>query len=247
VKRVSFFCMMVAFVGVTVAGTFAQRPVSDGSRWDHRWTAVPQYIIDDLRNATWNTGMRYGLGTSVNCGTVRAETMRVLDSVPMWESVANDNAVGEFFGGGVWISGSDDVPGKTFGPHILIDRNQSAAFKRGTIIHDPMHSAQFNSSLPINEDKANLAIDCLTIANDSDGESSGSAAGGGGGDGPRIISKRPHVSIPRVWVIRYIPGGGNGPAVSIGELEVICDYDTDDDVWDDCPDTYKKNSEETES
>lgn len=133
--------------------------------------------------------------------------------------------------------------GETFhGGLILIKRGMADDVVRGTIIHEVVHFALVFAS----DDEANLAIDCLPTANDDDSDGDTTYNQGGGGNRPKIISKNPHVSIPRVWVIRYIPaGGGNGPAVSIGELEVTCDYDTDDDVWDDCPDTYPQNADES--
>jgi len=120
---------------------------------------------------------------------------------------------------------------------------------RGTMIHEFIHRAQhvhaMTLSRPDKEEQAELAIQCLSTASfeDDDGDTTYNQGGGG----PRIISKKPHVSIPRVWVIRYIPGGGDGPAVNveIGELEVICDYDTDDDAWKDCPDADKENASES--
>jgi len=221
VRRVAFFYIVAVGLSFRPAAASAQWPIPDGTNWQLSTIGpVPQQIFDDLRNLNWSSGSvsdRYG--NSLDCGWVRAETMRVLDEVVIRYAdpvVTRPNLHGQFFG--YWtfsMATSVSIPVT----QILINRSKSWDYVLGTIIHESMHSA---------EDGAGVTF-------------------GGGGNGPRIISKKPHVSIPRVWVIRYIPGGGDGPAVNveIGELEVICDYDTDDDAWKDCPDADKENASES--
>jgi len=249
VRRVAFFYIVAVGLSFRPAAASAQWPIPDGTNWQLSTIGpVPQQIFDDLRNLNWSSGSvsdRYG--NSLDCGWVRAETMRVLDEVVIRYAdpvVTRPNLHGQFFG--YWtfsMATSVSIPVT----QILINRSKSWDYVLGTIIHESMHSAQFNDrrdfGSPNIEREAALAIDCFPVASEEEEDGAG-VTFGGGGNGPRIISKKPHVSIPRVWVIRYIPGGGDGPAVNveIGELEVICDYDTDDDAWKDCPDADKENA-----
>ncbi len=132
--------------------------------------------------------------------------------------------------------------------HIIIDpdvHDEGDGWERAdrriweTVIHESVHYAEHVAPAVVSgiPHLTSRYADCHSYAlieeeEEGDDDDNNAGAGGGGGGGTIVSKTKYHV--PGVWVIWWIPPS-NGGGTSIGEVQVVCDYDPDT-WWPDCPD-----------